>query len=265
MVLTVFLVGVQTLTVTVGDESATYDIEVFEQQEVVIGEMVLVTAGTTSSENGSVSIVEDIYVCKYEVSQGEFEELLGFNPARFNGVDGVKKPVEQVSWYDAVVYCNAKSEEEGLNLYYTMTNIQVTDGSVISAEVVENYNGGYRLLTSTEWEYCARGGELGENTIYSGSNNVSDVAWYVKISSETNISGEKLPNELGLYDMSGNVWEWCGDWWDEEIQTHKMVKGGCWSGSEIYCEVDKKYSYELGFTYDNVGFRVARTKKGTVE
>jgi len=128
-----------------------------------------------------------------------------FNKPDDKGKGRGNRPVAGVDWYDAVEYCNWLSEEEGLSPCYS------GKGKVTKCDFSAN---GYRLPTESEWEYAARGGRMSQRFIFSGSNNPDDVAWYGGNSGDgAHAVGQKEPNEIGLYDMSGNRYEWCWDWY----------------------------------------------------
>jgi len=208
--------------------------------------------------------VNDFYIGKYEVTQKEWKEVMGKNPSNWKGDE---LPVERVSWYDAVEFCNKKSEKEGLQKCYSGSGKNITC----------NFNAnGYRLPTEAEWEYAARGGNKSRDYTYSGSNSIGDVAWCSSNSgSKTHPVGKKQSNELGIYDMSGNVWEWCNDWYDSNYYSssprnnppgasvgfRRVDRGGGWDGSAGYCRVADRSISNPGYSYINVGFRLVHSSK----
>jgi len=158
--------------------------------------------------------VSDFYISNYEITQALWKEIMGTSPSHFR--DCNQCPVERVSWHDAQNFIKKLNVLTGKN---------------------------YRLPTEAEWEYAARGGEKTQNHRYSGARNINDVAWYSGNSgNKTNEVGQLKPNELGIYDMSGNVWEWCNDWFSSYSSTTetnpkgpetgdgRVVRGGSWFG-----------------------------------
>jgi formylglycine-generating enzyme required for sulfatase activity len=200
--------------------------------------------------------VTSFYMGKYEVTQEEWVAVMGTNPSNFKG-DNL--PVEQVRWYDAIKYCNKRSVKEGLTPAYRGSGKGVT------------WNGnGYRLPTEAEWEYAARGGNLGDFLVYRYASNEDVVTWYNGNSGEkTHPVGTKQPNGLGIYDMSGSVYEWCWDWsgdYPSSPQTdprgassgsYRVARGGSFNGQNPR-SVWRSYSTPSNRA-DNLGFRLVRS------
>lgn len=187
-----------------------------------------------------VTIGKAFYMSKHEVTQRRWREVMGTNPSHFKGNN---LPVENVRWYDAVEYCNRLSKKEGLIPAYRISGKNVTWHPSAN---------GYRLPTEAEWEYAARGGNRSRSYTYSGSNSAGDVGWYKDNSgSKTHEVGLKRSNELGLHDMSGNVYEWCWDWYGENYYgsspssgprgpsggSGRVVRGGSWNYDAGYLRV----------------------------
>lgn len=213
-------------------------------------EVVLVQAG--SNNHGAVDY--DYYIGKYEVSQDKYEKIISFNPSFYKGE---KLPVEQVTWYDALFFCNKLSEKEGLESYYIIKDIKRAKDNIVYASVQFNKDSkGYRLPTQTEWRYAASGGKKSMDYKYSGSNDISDVAWYKKNSGgKTNIIGTKKPNELEIFDMSGNVCEWTN-----REGANKRILGGTWGDFEEYSQVKDFNEDKPENKSKYAGFRIVKTK-----
>ncbi|ASB48783.1 formylglycine-generating enzyme family protein [Alkalitalea saponilacus] len=249
-------------------------------------ELILINGGEFKNEHsyffGKDIVVKDFFLSKYEITQKEWIEVMGYNPSQFSG-DNL--PVDMVSWYECILYCNRRSEVEGFTPYYIVDTLKIDlnnfsefDDLKWSVKINEAADG-YRLPTEIEWDYAASGGIKSNNYIYSGSNNLKDVAWYWRNSgniyldgkwswvniennhSRTRPVGQKRPNELGLYDMSGNVREWCWDWYeDDELESgHRRVwRGGGWIGGEHACAISYRGMFEANGSGPDQGFRVAR-------
>ncbi len=232
---------------------------------------VTVDEGTlpSSSVLGAVP-VSTFYIGKYEVQYGEFQEVRywgvankGYDIAGGGGGFGSNYPVTSVSWYQAVKWCNARSEKEGKTPVYTVGGMVYRTGDQVP--VVNASANGYRLPSDKEWEWAARGGTQTHGYTYSGSNDVNEVAWYksdsgsqtgVSAITTTQVVGTKAANELGTYDMSGNVFEWCFDDIDGSGAA-RVIRGGSWFNYAGYCAVGNRYIEVPTSCPSNLGFRLA--------
>ena len=187
-----------------------------------------------------VTLTNDYYMGKYEVTQALWQAVMGSNPSEYKG-DNL--PVETVSWNDCQKFISKLNSLTGRM---------------------------FRLPTEAEWEYAARGGKESRGYQYSGSSNISDVAWYDENSgSKTHPVGTKQANELGIYDMTGNVWEWCSDWYSSyssSSQTNptgsdsgsaRVSRGGGWFNDASYCRLSVRFYYTPDFRLDILGLRLA--------
>jgi formylglycine-generating enzyme required for sulfatase activity len=211
------------------------------------------------------------YLGQTEVTQAQYKTVMGYNPSKFkSGSDAPNRPVEQVSWYDAVEFCNKLSQAEGKSPAYTISGTKVT---------LNSGTNGYRLPTEAQWEYAAKGGaQTPVQTVkYAGSASLDEVAWYEENSYKKGSSSpdygthpvaQKKANGLGLYDMSGNVWEWCWDWkgdYSTSAQTDpagpasgtdRVLRGGSWNGSAGGARLSYRNSNTPDYRNFNGGFRV---------
>ncbi len=235
------------------------------------------TMGSSSGNSDELPLhsvtLSSFYISKTEVTQGQWKAVMGTNPSNFSSV-GDNGPVEQVSWYDCISYCNKLSIKEGKPPCYSISGntspIDWTSGTIACDFTAK----GYRLPTEAEWEYAARGGNKSAGYSYSGSNTLNDVAWNNSNSgSTTHIVGAKTANELGINDMSGNVWEWCWDWfgsYSNSSQTnptgaasgsYHIVRGGSWSYGDYDCRSSNRYLsyFPSSYYYIYFGFRPVST------
>ena len=246
-------------------------------------DMVVVNGGKyTPSFFNEEREVFDIEVCKYPVTQDMWMEVMEENLSDFKGG---RRPVENISWWDALEYCNKLSEKYNLEPVYDLSKkdegilkINQLGGETEYPNIADfRKTEGFRLPTKIEWEWFARGGEIAIqdgtfNYTYSGSDNVDEVAWYRENSGkQTHDVGAKKPNQLGLYDCSGNVWEWCYDtntsgYISEETpyiydasQSLRTLKGGSWGEYNYYSVISIQYSCINTARYHFFGFRIVRT------
>ena len=238
----------------------------------------LVTGGTFNNGTSAVTL-SSFYIDKYELTQAEYQAVMGTNPSNFTGVSN--GPVEMVSWFNAIEYCNRRSIQEGLTPCYSYStygtnpatwpvgwNTSDTNHTNVACNWTAN---GYRLPTEMEWMFAARGGNQTHNYTYSGSNDLNEVGWYNSNSGNTTHTvGTKEPNELGLYDMSGNVSEWVWDIYGEypsgsqnnptgaSSGSNRVRRGGSWYGSAGGCAVTFRYYGNATYSNDYIGFRCVR-------
>ena len=232
--------------------------------------------------------IPDLYVSDHEVTRGEYKAVMGSDPStasaydkngnKLTGDNVLNNPVTDVSWYDALVYCNELSIKENLTPCYTIngsTNpddwgaVPTRSDSTWDAATCNFEANGYRLPTEAEWEWLARGGEAYR---YAGSDNVDDVVWYAYNTKNTGTRKvkTKAANGYGLYDMSGNVWEWCWDWEGSinestaatgaSLGSFRVHRGGSWSNDKDESSVSaRSFSYNYpSYRGHHLGFRVVR-------
>ena len=199
------------------------------------GDFVLVKGGTIQwgtdlDGKPRTMTLPDFSIGKYEVTWKQWSEVIGTKPSEHQG-DNL--PVENVSWNEIQTFIKKLTLKESGHKY--------------------------RLPTEAEWVYAARGGASSRGYTYSGSNTLGDVAWFRDNSgSKTHEVGTKQPNELGIYDMNGNVWEWCWDWFGEFTSNARVLRGGSFTSLDDQCRSTLRPNYEPSYRYADFGFRCVR-------
>ncbi|WP_373549157.1 formylglycine-generating enzyme family protein [Haliscomenobacter sp.] len=244
-------------------------------------DLIRIKAGSFFIGNSDNEIqVPDFYLAKYPVTQALWLAVMGGeNPAHFKGTN---RPVEQVSWYDAAAFCNAlnrlcdyppryfcdASFQKALDFSMTLA-LNYGDSLPI---FIHPENPGYRLPSESAWEYAATGASQRSLYDYAGGNTLDELGWYGENSHrQTQPVGLKLPNELGLYDLSGNVWEWCEDqyqseeskipadgtaWTHGDAGAYRVLRGGSWPFNARFCRSSLRDADHPASRNDSVGFRV---------
>lgn len=217
--------------------------------------------------------VDDFQISSYEVTFSEYDlfcEMTARERADDNGWGRKQRPVSNVSWLDAIEYCNWLSRQHNFIPAYTLRPSKT--GMNVDINLSAN---GYRLPTEAEWEYAAMGGIKGDkNLIYAGGSDIDEVAWYDNNSNnQAHLVGQKRPNNAGLYDMSGNVWEWCQDWYapypsyaeknpiGSNFGSHRIIRGGAWIQQAGDCRVDFRRENNPKEKHSWLGFRLVRGAK----
>ncbi|MGA2506129.1 MAG: formylglycine-generating enzyme family protein [Chitinispirillaceae bacterium] len=235
------------------------------------------TAGIVNTFGDTIHQVtlSAFYLDTTEVTQEEYLSLMGVNPSYFrDSTNGASYPVEQVTWFDAVLYCNARSKSEGKDTIYSFSHITGEPGNGCQGLLdlaIDYMKNGYRLPTEAEWEYACRGGTTTNYWWGNDTNGMGDRAWtFYNSGNTTHIVATKVANAYGLYDMTGNVWELCNDWYGSypsgaitnptgaATGTHRVLRGGSWNYTFGYLRSAYRNNLYPDARYYYNGFRCVR-------
>jgi formylglycine-generating enzyme required for sulfatase activity len=257
----------------------------------IIPEMIKVVGGTfkmgskdTDAREDETNIhevkVSDFYIGKFEITVAQFKsfvEISGYQTeaervGKSYIYTGSWKNMKGINWrHDARGNMRPASEYD-----HPVVHVSWNDATAYCKWISEQTKKPFRLLTEAEWEFAARGGTQNKNTKYSGSNNIDEIAWYITSSADkgTFPVGTKKPNQLGIHDLSGNVYEWCGDWYDSEFYMNspmdnpkgvpsgisRVVRGGSWHDAAEKNRLASRFNGSPTYCGYNIGFRVARSQ-----
>ena len=264
--------------------------------------MVLITGGTFQMGSNNTALesltgndeepvhsvtVSSFYMDTTDVTQASYQSLMGVNPSYFDsGVTASHRPVEEVDWYDAVLYCNARSKHDGYDTVYSYSSIYSNTYGIydtLAGVIIDYAKHGYRLPTEAEWEYACRAGSTadyywGQSYPPQTSADTAEISahvwWWNNSPNSTQPVATKPANAFGLYDMSGNVWQWCNDWWAQGYASgnqtnptgpasgsYRMQRGGSWVSLgdllDGLCAAYRGLGYPGG-GYGDGGFRCVR-------
>ena len=278
--MTFFLLGQSTLLGASGSQPPTGDFVYVEGGSFNMGAEI---GGGDSDEMPAHPVsVASFYLSKFEVTQQLWVSVMGGNPSYFKGPN---RPMENVSWYDCVSFCNKYSMKLGLEPCYRLVENGKDSGTnpdswpmrwnrgTSENIIYDSTAKGFRLPTEVEWEYAAKGGKLHSGYTYSGSNEMSSVGWFLDNSDgQTHDVGQKQANGLGIFDMSGNVREWCWDWHkrypgntDDSphyVTSLRVLRGGSWNDEVYLARVPFRSCFRPSNQDNYFGLRLAVSEGG---